>query len=244
MKLILVPTDMSETAARALRFASALALRYDAHLLVLYADTFTPPVDFGSAPLISVRREELVENAREQLQMHVERHVSPAIPYDARVLAQSTIEAILEQACDSGADLIVMGTHGRAGVRRFIIGSITEAIIRLATVPVIAVNGFSGETLSIDKVVSPVATTAASFEAQRYAASLADESSMLLMPGAPSAYAIAHFASEMKADLIAVDGSFHSLSTLLHLSPCPVLTINERTVRQTVSNPQIPLAVS
>ena len=47
-KVILAPTDFSETAAHALRYAGALAARFNARLLVVYADTFTPPVDVTS----------------------------------------------------------------------------------------------------------------------------------------------------------------------------------------------------
>lgn len=180
MKLILVPTDMSETAAHALRYAGALADRFNAHLLVLYADPFTPSVDFAGTTAFAVRREELIEATREQLELHVEQNVKPSIPYDARVLAQSTVDAIVEQACDTGADLIVMGTHGRTGLRRLIIGSVTEAVIRLATVPVIAVNSLSSEKPLIEKVVCPVTFTTSSLEALRYAASLAEDASLLL----------------------------------------------------------------
>ncbi len=183
MKLILVPTDMSETAAHALRYASALADRFNAHLLVLYADPFTPSVDFAGTPAFAVRREELIEATREQLELHVEQNVKPSVPYDVRVLAQSTVDAIVGQACDTGADLIVMGTHGRTGLRRFFIGSVTEAVIRLATVPVIAVNSFSSEKPLIEKIVCPVRFTTSSLEALRYAASLAEDASLLLYRG-------------------------------------------------------------
>jgi nucleotide-binding universal stress UspA family protein len=171
---------MSETAAHALRYAGALADRFNAHLLVLYADPFTPSVDFAGTTAFAVRREELIEATREQLELHVEQNVKPSIPYDARVLAQSTVDAIVEQACDTGADLIVMGTHGRTGLRRLIIGSVTEAVIRLATVPVIAVNSLSSEKPLIEKVVCPVTFTTSSLEALRYAASLAEDASLLL----------------------------------------------------------------
>ena len=173
-----------------------------------------------------------VQGVREQLELHIEKNVSPAILYDARVLAQSTVDAIIEQACDTGSDVIVMGTHGRSGIGRLLIGSVTEAVIRLATVPVIAVNGSCCDMPDIDAIVAPVATTAASYEAQRYASAFSDESVLLEMPGKPSPDQIAHFAREMQAGLIAVDGNLPSLSSLLHLSPCPVLTVNERTVRQ------------
>ena len=279
MRLILVPTDMSETAAHALRYASALCERFDAHLLVVYSDPFLPPLDFGVVAPISVRRDDLMENAREQLELHVEQNVSAAVPYDARVVAQAPVEAILEQACETGADLIVMGTHGRSGVSRFILGSITEAVIPQATAPVIAVNAACLEQPKINKVVSPISFTPASLEAVRYAATMADASSLLLfrgvegtevpdtinevialqdwipnelrsraemrvVPYAASALEIAEFAKANKADLIALGVPSRFVQDLLHLSPCPVLTINERTVRMTVPERQIPLSAA
>ena len=278
MKLILVPTDMSETASHALRYASAIAEHFDAHLLVIYADSFLPPVDFGGSSAFAVRQDELVESAREQLEMHVEGNVSPSVPYDARVLARAPIDAILEQACDSGADLIVMGTHGRTGLHRLIAGSVTEAVMRLATVPVIAVNSFSGEAPSFKKVVCPVTFTTASLEALRYAATFAENSALLLfrgvegtevpnainelialqdwipkellsraemkvVPHSAAAGDIADFAKRNDADLIAlgIPAPAHLLDKLLHFSPCPVLTLNERTVRLSASDRNLPL---
>jgi len=278
MKLILVPTDMSDTAAHALRYASALAQRFDAHLLVLYADAFTPPVDFGGTTAMTMLRDE-IESAHEQLELHVEQNVAPSVPYDARVLAQSPVDAILEQACDTGADLIVMGTHGRSGLRRLIIGSVTEAIIRLASAPVIAINSFSGEQPAINKVVAPVTFTTSSLEVLRYAAAFANDASLLLFRGVegsevkdtinelialqdwiPSelrgraemkvvprpmtAEDIVDFAKRNDAGLIAVGvpTAPKLLEKLLHLSACPVLTLNERTVRLTVPDRLLPLS--
>jgi len=97
MKLILVPTDMSDTASHALRYASSLAQRLEAHLLVLYADPFVPPSDLSGTTAFAVRREDLIEAAREQLELHVEQNVDPSVPYDARVISQSAVDAILQQ---------------------------------------------------------------------------------------------------------------------------------------------------
>ena len=279
MKLILVPTDMSDTAARALRYASALAKRFDAHLLVLYADPFTPPMDFAGTAAMTIRRDDLIESAREQLELHVEQNVAPSVPYDARVLAQAPVDAILEQACDTGADLIVMGTHGRSGLRRLIIGSVTEAIIRLASAPVIAINSFSGEQPVTNKVVAPVTFTTSSLEALRYAAAFSGDAALLLFHGVeasevkdtinevialqdwiPSelrgraemkvvprpmtAEDVVDFAKRNDAGLIAVGvpTAPKLLENLLHLSACPVLTLNERTVRLTVPDRLLPLS--
>ena len=277
MKLILVPTDMSETAAHALRYASALCEKFDAHLLVIYADAFLPPLDFAGTSPVTIRREELMESAREQLELHVEQNVSTAVPYDARVVAQSPVEAILEQACETGADLIVMGTHGRSGVRRLILGSVTEAVIPLATVPVLAVNASCPEQPKARKVVCPVTFSTASLEALRYASTLAtdpslrlfrgvegtevpdtinevialqdwipkelrDRAEMTVVPHAASALEVVDFAKAHGADLLAVGLPSRLVQDLLHLSPCPVLTLNERTVRLTVPDRQIPLS--
>jgi len=279
MKLILVPTDMSETAAHALRYASALVGRFDAHLLVLYADPFMPPMDFGGTTALTMRRDELIEGAREQLELHVEQNVAPSVPYDARVLAQSPTDAILEQACDTGADLIIMGTHGRSGIRRLIVGSVTEAIIRLARVPVIAVNATTSETPLTNKVVAPVTFSTASLEVLRYAAALAQDSTLLLyrgvegsevvdvineqiaiqdwipkelrartemrvIPHPATARDLAYFAKHSGAGLIAVGvpSTPHLVEDLLHFSPCPVLTINERTARLTMPAHRLPLS--
>lgn len=173
-KLILVPTDFSEAAAHALRYASALGERFAAHLLVIYADPFILPADLppngAGFPQSSA---EMIEESREQLLKHAEQNISNHVAFNTRVLVASPVDAIVEQACDIGADLIVMGTHGRTGLRRLLIGSVTEAVMRAATVPVIAVNTFAPEHAPVRKILCPVTFTAPSREALRYAAALA-----------------------------------------------------------------------
>jgi nucleotide-binding universal stress UspA family protein len=184
-KLILVPTDFSDAAAHALRYASNLAGRFGAHLLVVYADEFMPPVDFTAAPAgeFALAREAMVEEAREELETHVERNISSRVPFDARVIVASTINGILDEMCQSGADLVVMGTHGRSGVRRLIVGSITESIMRLAKVPVIAVNATAKETAEIQKILCPVTYNSACRQALGYATGLAPAAPVVLLRG-------------------------------------------------------------
>lgn len=175
-KLIVVPTDFSEPAAHALRYASALAERFGSHLLVIYADPFIPPIDSSgtAANAFSQYASQMIEETRERLEIHAEQNISPRVPYDARVVVASPVNAIIEEACDAGADLIVMGTHGRTGLRLLLVGSVTEGVIRSATTPVIAVNSTTAETAGVHKVLCPVTFTAGSREALRYAADLTD----------------------------------------------------------------------
>src|SRR5262245_12513556 len=123
-KLILAPTDFSDAAAHALRYAGALAAKFGARLLVMYAATFTPPVDVNSmsAATLAISREELAARAQEELERHVEENVS-GVAYDTDVHIDVPVLAITQVARESGADLIVMGTHGRTGIRRLVVGS-------------------------------------------------------------------------------------------------------------------------
>lgn len=175
-KLILVPTDFSEPAARALRYASALAERFGAHLLVVHADHFTPVVDFTAIPaaVFDDVCDSMVENAREILQRHVEENIGPAIPFDVRVIVGVAVEAITAQVQQSGANLVVMGTHGRTGVGRLFFGSVTEAVMQTSTVPVIAVSSRTPATARVGTIFCPVTFTATSREALRYAAALSE----------------------------------------------------------------------
>src|SRR4051812_41599600 len=138
---ILVPSDFSETAGHALRYASGLARALGAKLTIVYSDPFVPPVDFmgtvGAWDEFSFVS--LQARAQDHLRSAAEANVDPAVPYDIAIRVDPPLDGILAEAQASEADLIVMGTHGRTGVRRLVLGSVTEAVMRNAKVPVIAV---------------------------------------------------------------------------------------------------------
>jgi nucleotide-binding universal stress UspA family protein len=141
MKLIFVPTDFSEPATRALRMASELARESGAHLLVMFADKFELPIDYTTTVAqVAIGSQHLAENALEELHTYTELHVGKDVPFDVRVAISAPVNAILDLVNETGADLIVMGTHGRSGIRRLILGSVTEEIVRMAPVPVLTVN--------------------------------------------------------------------------------------------------------
>lgn len=198
-KLILVPTDFSEPAAHALRYASALAERFGAHLLVIHADRFVPVVDFIATPadLFGELQASMIENAREVLQAHAEENLSVTVPFDTRVIVGDVLEAIDAQAREAGANLVVMGTHGRTGVGRLFFGSVTEAVMQASTLPVIAVSSDAPAKARIGKIFCPVTFTAASREALRYAAVLSDNDAPVVLvhsieEGETAMHALAH----------------------------------------------------
>ena len=230
-KLILVPTDFSAPAARALRYAVALGSRFDAHLLVVYADPFVPPVDFtiGAAGVFDIAREDLIEAAREQLQTFAETNISTAMPYDLRVVVGTPTDAIVAQVRESGANLIVMGTHGRTGLRHLLFGSVTEAVMRVAPVPVLAVHGATPETAPMRVVVGSRATPEGR-AAVEYAGVLADaENARLIEVSEPE---LILTAQREVVDLIALGvGERDVQEQVVQHSNCAVLAVNALTAR-------------
>ena len=137
---ILVPTDGSECADSAVEHAIDIAGQYDAELHVL---SVIDARDVShSAPAISIeqveqtlreRAESVVEDVAaraEETGVSVVTAVEPGLPDDT----------LVEYADEHDCDLIVMGTHGRTGIQRRIIGSVAEQIVRDASIPVLTVK--------------------------------------------------------------------------------------------------------
>jgi nucleotide-binding universal stress UspA family protein len=130
---ILHPTDLSETSAAAFRLACALAQDYCSDLLVLHV--YPPPLN-GAEAVDRHRGNELEADLLEAL--HGLIPPNPDIHVEYRVEEGAPAEVILDvsQQCD----LIVMGTHGRGGISRVLMGSVAEHVLREAVCPVVTVR--------------------------------------------------------------------------------------------------------
>ena len=134
---ILHPTDFSPGSAAAFAAACDLARDYEARLVVLHA--FGPVVPVGAEGVIlSTDLDELRAIARQELD--AVRPANPTVRVERVVREGPSTQVILEAAKEFGADLIVMGTHGRTGVRRLVLGSVTEEVLRQARCPVLTVK--------------------------------------------------------------------------------------------------------
>lgn len=139
-KHVLYPTDLSDASEPAIRYAAALARSYGARLTVLHV---VPTFDPSSVPSDSIDASSTLVHPPTRAAVQAE--VQDSLPFDGlhgldvAVLAAAgdPVRVIVEQA--QLADLIVMGTHGRSGVERLVIGSVTEKVLRLAPCPVLAV---------------------------------------------------------------------------------------------------------
>jgi len=158
---ILYPTDGSEGAQAALEHARDLAETCDARVHVMcVADTSTPGLGIAGDPqketnpgmaghpeggesgMVGERRKELWEEGRQRAEA-ITRETADAfelVETTTVVKTGAPHEAIIEYAEANSIDSIVMGTHGRTGLDRYLLGSVTEKVVRLSDIPVTTVR--------------------------------------------------------------------------------------------------------
>jgi nucleotide-binding universal stress UspA family protein len=139
VKTILVPTDFSAGAQTALDHATALAKAFSAKIIVLHViETFTYTM---TEALQVVNVYQVVKTAVEPVLDQTVKDLGKEHVTASRVLAQGRADQeIVARAKEAGADLIVMGTHGRRGVSHAFMGSVAERVVRTAPCPVLTVR--------------------------------------------------------------------------------------------------------
>ena len=173
-KTILVPIDFSEISAHALRTASLLR-EHCGHgeVIAMYANWFEAPPYFTSGRLDELQKEfrESLHLAEESLGAFV-RSTLGSIPAAVQLRAMDALPAdgIRQLAALKKADLIVMGTHGRSGLNRWMLGSVAERVLRESPVPVLTVRSAPHDP--IRRVLCPVHDTELSRRALTLAAGI------------------------------------------------------------------------
>lgn len=149
---ILVPTDGSKVAEHAVDHALELAETYEGTVHALYVvDTDAMEVSLNAEQIARIddgefgELDELEEFAERATEIVSERADDRDVDVVERVVGGNPHEAIAEYAEENGVDVIVMGSHGRSGIRRALLGSVTERVLRTTTVPVLVVDGENGE---------------------------------------------------------------------------------------------------
>jgi nucleotide-binding universal stress UspA family protein len=177
-KFILCPTDFSELATLALHYGKMMAVCFDARLIVLYANPFTPPPHFTSGQVDELVKaiEHSKGAAKEYLIPHVHEHIGESIEFEAMVAENQPVPAILHMADEKKADMIIMGTHGRSGFNRFMLGSVTEKVLHETDCPVLTVrekkNAKRPSKDSIRHVLCPINYTEVALKALEHAVAI------------------------------------------------------------------------
>jgi nucleotide-binding universal stress UspA family protein len=136
-KHILVPTDFSETSERSITAALDLAQAFDARVTLLHVWSLP---SIGYAEGLAWPIDELQQAAREALADAQSRTAARYPKTESLLLQGNEWKQILETVTKRSCDLVVMGTHGRRGLPRLLLGSVAEKVVRLCPVPVLTVG--------------------------------------------------------------------------------------------------------
>ena len=140
-KRILVPVDFDEPSERALAYAVALAKPLGAEITVLHAYEL-PYYGFPDGALIATAEMagRILVGAQSGVAEMMDKHENAGVAIKSLVREGPAAEEIENVAKEIEADIIVMGTHGRRGLRRALLGSVTETVIRTSSRPVLTVH--------------------------------------------------------------------------------------------------------
>jgi nucleotide-binding universal stress UspA family protein len=220
IRRILCPVDFSDCAERALDHAVALAKWYHARLAVLHVYRLPVPVAMATPgivpsellpiPLTPAERAQLVASLENLVSSHrvAGPHIDILLDEDLEVAG-----SIVRRAASLPADLVVIGTHGRSGFERFMLGSVAEKVLRGAACPVLTVPPHCDPEAVhrpslFPQILCPLDFSKASARALEYASSLANDAGAQVTllhvvdlpeampePGAPdlSGYRVARF---------------------------------------------------
>jgi nucleotide-binding universal stress UspA family protein len=143
IKKILFPTDFSPPSEHALQFARELAEKFDAELHVLHVLEDVAPMVGDPGMMVDLSDKYLAE-ARQYAQRGLQALPGERGPRAGRIVREirdgSPFVEIVRYAREAGIDLIVIGTHGRTGLKHLLLGSVAENVVRKAACPVLTVR--------------------------------------------------------------------------------------------------------
>ena len=142
LRRLLVPVDFTETSERALGYAIELARKFEAGITIMHAYQI-PVYGFPDAAYItnSELATQISNAAQKRLDALLDANKAAGLDLSAVLRDGVPWEEIDAVAKEEGADLIVIGTHGRRGLARALLGSVAENVIRTSTLPVLVIHG-------------------------------------------------------------------------------------------------------
>lgn len=134
LRHLLVAVDLSPASVKALTTAVDLAIQLDAELTVLHV------VPIAAASALAATPEDAGADQDAHLDAFVAEHVGGVLAAHRGLAQGDPAVEIVRAAHDIGADMIVVGTHGRGGLSHLLLGSVAERVLRDAPVPVVVVR--------------------------------------------------------------------------------------------------------
>lgn len=203
-KTILVPIDFSDDSEKALRYAIGFAKRFNAEIILLHV---TQSVDYYMGPLSAAAQEfdrDTKVSAEAELQRFIQQFALAISRVSYKLSAGNPSEEIISSAQDFHADLIVIATHGRRGLKHVLLGSVAEAVIRHSQCPVLVIRkaereflheGAEGDGLALKRILVPVDFSECSELALTCGNSIANETGaeLTLLHVAPIHYPVSEY---------------------------------------------------
>ena len=177
-KKILFATDFSPASEVALPHAFSLAGRYGsnlyiAHVISIEHRDFPPPEDRAT------KLQQAREFAEQKLETLLEAARLKGITCQSLIGEGAIWDVLLDMIQQNGIDLIIVGTHGRRGLKKLLLGSVAEEVFRMAPCPVLSVgpkiSGISSKDVELSHVLYPVEFVPDTSQAADYAVSIAEE---------------------------------------------------------------------
>jgi nucleotide-binding universal stress UspA family protein len=145
IRKILVPVDFSEVSKKALGCAGALAEEFEATLLVAHIIEYSRPLAYLFPDETFKAEKHEFEEVRTKLSELTRAQGRPSLNWRPIVKVGQPQDELLASVRDEGVDLIVMGSHGRRAFERWILGSVTEHLLRKVPVPILTVSHLEGD---------------------------------------------------------------------------------------------------
>jgi nucleotide-binding universal stress UspA family protein len=142
-KKIACPMDFSDASLEALRVANEIASQFSAELLLIHINPTIPVMPTGHGPIgfnIPEYEQEMRKFAEQKLSEIARSKVPADIRFSIKISMGDAASEIARIGSQENVDLIVIATHGVTGWRRFIVGSVTERVVRMAACPVLTIQ--------------------------------------------------------------------------------------------------------
>ena len=208
---ILCPVDFFGTSSRAFKYAKTLAANYQAAVHVLHVVAPVIPAAYGAPFSTADMTEDLKKEARRLIEKFKKGPLA-SVPVTTEVVLGDVDTEILRSVQKQKADLVVMGTQGRRGFERFIMGSTTERLVRRCPVPLITIgSGKKGAATppNIKRILVTTDFSEGTDDAVAYALSIAQECQAKLT--------LLHVLNDVASDVIGKyrDSLIHGIETQL-----------------------------
>jgi nucleotide-binding universal stress UspA family protein len=153
IRTILVPVDFSEVAPILAKWAKGFAKQLNAKIILTYVleDLSTYEGIFVDLKTLTELENTLYEGAKKSMEDFLKEHFSDFPNVEPVLEKGDVVETILRVAQEKGADLIVIGTHGRKGLDRILFGSVAEGVVKNSPIPVVTLNPYRAGFLKVEE---------------------------------------------------------------------------------------------